>query len=206
LAELQTKAADIARELLHQIHEQLLGAGRDFEHLDSEQRHNVRIQLKKLRYATEFFSSLYPKPKVTPYLAAMKTLQDDLGTSNDVEVARKLLKRVLKQTGGKERARLSYAAGLVVGWHSHVGDGREPELIRAWDRFAACTPYWEAATAGTAEATNDLDSGATPRGGDATTPSAADTSEEPAAMHTAGTSPVRVSVRRRRAARAPHRG
>lgn len=150
-AELQTKAADIAHELLHQLYEQLLAAGADFEHLDPEQRHKVRIQLKKLRYATEFFSSLYPKRKVTPYLAAMKTLQDDLGTSNDVDVARKLLKRVLKQTGGKERARLSYAAGLVVGWHSHVSNGREQELIRAWHRFAARTPYWEAATAGAAE-------------------------------------------------------
>ncbi|MGZ9073553.1 MAG: hypothetical protein ACXW3G_11725, partial [Rhodoplanes sp.] len=54
-------------------------------------------------------------------------------------------------TGGKERARLSYAAGLVVGWHSHVSNGREQELIRAWHRFAARTPYWEAATAGAAE-------------------------------------------------------
>jgi triphosphatase len=103
-AELQTKVRDMARELLRQIHEQLLATGADFEHLDPEQRHKVRIELKKLRYATEFFSSLYPKPKVTPYLAAMKTLQDDLGTSNDIDVARKLLKRVLKQTGGKERA------------------------------------------------------------------------------------------------------
>jgi CHAD domain-containing protein len=169
-AGLQTKAADVAHELLHQIHEQLLATGADFEHLDPEQRHKVRIQLKKLRYATEFFSSLYPKPKVTPYLAAMKTLQDDLGTSNDVDVARKLLKRVLKQTGGKERARLSYAAGMVVGWHSHVGNGQEPELIRAWNRFAARTPYWEAATAGPAEDTHGADTESDATRNEATTP------------------------------------
>ena len=206
-AGLQAKASDIAHELLHQIHEQLLATGADFEHLDPEQRHKVRIQLKKLRYATEFFSSLYPKQRVTPYLAAMKTLQDDLGTSNDVDVARKLLKRVLKQAGGKERTRLSYAAGLVVGWHSHVGNGREQELIRAWHRFAARTPYWEAATAGAAEDTNRADTRAIPRGNDATTPSADGTNDEPAAIHTVGVSLARAPVRRRRAARTtPHRG
>jgi CHAD domain-containing protein len=200
-AELQTKAADIARELLHQIYEQLLAAGADFDHLDPEQRHKVRIQLKKLRYATEFFSSLYPKPKATPYLAAMKTLQDDLGTSNDVDVARKLLKRVLKQTGGgKERARLSYAAGLVVGWHSHVSNGREQGLIKAWHRFAARAPYWETATAGAAGDTNGADT----RGNDAITPSADGTSDEPAAKHTIGMPLARASVRRRRAVGVTH--
>src|SRR5512132_2668421 len=147
-SELQAGAAEIAHELLRRIYDELVAAGNDFEHLDPEHRHKVRIQLKKLRYATEFFSSLYPRRKVTPYLAAMKALQDDLGISNDVDVARKLLKRAMKRTRGKERAQLSYAAGLVVGWHSHVGNEREQELIRAWSRFAARAPYWETGAAG----------------------------------------------------------
>ena len=146
-SELQTGAAEIAHELLRRIYEELMAAGDDFEHLDPEHRHEARIQLKKLRYATEFFSSLYPRRKVTPYLAAMKALQDDLGISNDVDVARKLLKRTMKRTRGKERAQLSYAAGLVVGWHTHVGTDREQELIRAWSRFAARAPYWEMSAA-----------------------------------------------------------
>ena len=120
-----------------------MAAGDDFAHLDPEHRHRVRIHVKKLRYATEFFSSLYPRRKVLPYLAAMKALQDNLGVSNDVEVARSLLKRATKRTRGKERAQLSYAAGLVAGWHSHVGNDREHALIRAWSRFATRAPYWE---------------------------------------------------------------
>lgn len=150
--EMRGKASDIAHELLDERYQQLLSAGANFEQLDAEQRHKVRIQLKKLRYATEFFSSLYPEHKVKPYLAAMKQLQDDLGASNDVEVARKLLKRVLKQVRGKQRARLSYAAGLIVGWHSHPGDGREQNLIQAWQEFAAQPPYWETPAGEGAEA------------------------------------------------------
>jgi CHAD domain-containing protein len=203
-SELQAGAAEIAHELLRRIYEELLAAGNDFEHLDPEHRHKVRIQLKKLRYATEFFSSLYPRRRVTPYLAAMKTLQDDLGTSNDVDVARKLLKRVLKSTRGKERAQLSYAAGLVVGWHSHVGNDREQELIRAWSRFVARAPYWETGVAeGRVSAPSAADTDQAPRG------SAANDAVGPPAEGVQGATALDVprrgvpGVPRRRIARRP---
>lgn len=154
-AAIAVKAADVAHELLHNIYERLLEAGSGFDDLDAEQRHKVRIQLKQLRYATEFFATLYPKRRVTPYLEAMKSLQDQLGASNDVEVARKLLQRVVKKTHGKERARLAYAAGMVVGWHSHVGGGREEQQVEAWHRLTARPPYWEPATEAAKTAAND---------------------------------------------------
>jgi CHAD domain-containing protein len=146
-AAIGVKASEIAHHLLHDTYERMLAAGAGFEQLNSDERHKVRIQLKQLRYATEFFSTLYAKRKVTPYLTAMKSLQDQLGTNNDVDVARKLLKRVIKGTRGKERSNLAYAAGLVVGWHSQVGDGREKGVIDAWQRLVARAPYWEPLTA-----------------------------------------------------------
>jgi CHAD domain-containing protein len=200
--EMQANASDIAHELLHDRYEQLLSVGADFEQLDAEHRHKVRIQLKKLRYATEFFSSLYPEAKVAPYLGDMKALQDDLGASNDVEVARKLLKRVLKQVRGKQRARLSYAAGLVVGWHSHIGDGREQQVIEAWRRFSAQSPYWETETVDASEnATVQPDPGAIAGGDGARAPSPpiADAAREPISPVGPATTPI--SVPRRRAAR-----
>jgi triphosphatase len=156
---LQSDALHTAHDLLQQIFDDLLATGDNFEQLDPEARHKVRIQLKKLRYATEFFSSLYSKRKATPYLAAMKALQDALGTSNDVDVAKKLLRRTLKGTRGKERARLSYAAGLVVGWHGHVGDGREQQVVGAWYRLTERAPYWETPilrTSGTGSDADDI--------------------------------------------------
>ena len=144
-AAVAVKATDVSHELLHNIYERLVEAGSGFEQLNAEERHKVRIQLKQLRYATEFFSTLYPKRRVTLYLNAMKSLQDQLGASNDVEVARKLLKRVVKKTDGKQRVRLAYAAGVVVGWHSHVGADREKEQVEAWQRLISRPPYWEPA-------------------------------------------------------------
>lgn len=155
--ELRERASSVACALLDGIYAELLAAGASFEELDAAHRHEVRIVLKKLRYASEFFSSLFPPRRTAPYIAAMRELQDDLGSSNDVEVARKLLKRVLKGTRGKERAKLAYAAGLVVGWHSHIGDDRELRLVHAWQRFVARRPYWpagrtaDAARAGTGD-------------------------------------------------------
>ena len=75
-AAIAVTATDVSHELLHNIYERLVEAGSDFERLNAEERHKVRIQLKQLRYATEFFSTLYPKRRVTPYLNAMKSLQD----------------------------------------------------------------------------------------------------------------------------------
>jgi CHAD domain-containing protein len=205
-ATLQTGAINIAHDLLQHIYQDLLAAGEHFEQLDAEARHKVRIQLKKLRYATEFFSTLYPKRKVTPYLAAMKALQDDLGASNDVDVAKKLLKRALKGTRGNERARLAYAAGLVVGWHGHVGDGREQQVVGAWTRLTARAPYWEAPIPGPArrrpdtapvpQAIAEAAGSHQPEGGSDGT--AADPAET-----TAGASAASPSVARRR--RAPAR-
>ena len=209
-SELQAGAAEIAHELLRRIYDELVAAGNDFEHLDPEHRHKVRIQLKKLRYATEFFSSLYPRRKVTPYLAAMKALQDDLGISNDVDVARKLLKRAMKRTRGKERAQLSYAAGLVVGWHSHVGNEREQELIRAWSRFAARAPYWETGAAeDRVSAPTAADTDQAPResaANDAVGPPAEGVQEATAVdVPRRGAPPAGPGVPRRRIARRPRR-
>ena len=172
------KASGVARDLLHGIYEGLAAAGSNFENLDPEERHKVRIHLKQLRYATEFFSTLYSKRKVTPYLSAMKSLQDQLGVSNDVEVARKLLKRAVKGTRGKERADLSYAAGLVIGWHSHIGGDRERELVAAWQHLVVRPRYWEPVAGPTAGAAVDAGAAA---------PEAAEAASQPEALPDAGT-------------------
>ena len=37
----------------------MLKLGRDFKNLSAQERHQLRIALKKLRYTAEFFRSLY---------------------------------------------------------------------------------------------------------------------------------------------------
>jgi|APTNR8051073442_1049403.scaffolds.fasta_scaffold01491_8 CHAD domain-containing protein len=141
--QLKEPAIDLANHLLEARCADVLAAGDGFAHLAPEDRHKLRIQVKKLRYATEFFGSLYPKARLRSYLAALKMLQDQLGASNDIEVARTLLKRLVKDATGKDRRRLAYASGLVVGWHSHVSGGRETRSNEIWERFCSGVPFWE---------------------------------------------------------------
>lgn len=146
-AAMRLPAAELARTLLDQGYEETLALAGNFAELSTEERHSVRIRIKKLRYATEFFGALFARRQVVPYLAAMKALQDQLGLNNDVEVARGLLKKAPKRANGKERRDIAYAAGLVIGWHSHVSDHREQGALKAWDRFVARQPFWRPALA-----------------------------------------------------------
>ena len=54
-------------------------------------RHALRIRVKRLRYSCEFFAPAFPARRVTPYITALKTLQDILGELNDIAVGRRLL-------------------------------------------------------------------------------------------------------------------
>ncbi|MDY0389369.1 MAG: CHAD domain-containing protein [Desulfobulbus oligotrophicus] len=54
--------------------------------------HRLRIQAKKLRYAIEFFHSLYPQQDIEFLLRHLKRLQDVLGDFNDLAVQQKMLR------------------------------------------------------------------------------------------------------------------
>lgn len=133
---------DYACRLLRKRHKRVLKQGRDFEKLSDEERHRLRITLKKLRYASEFFAGLYPKARTRPYLKALKGLQDELGHLNDVVVAEALLKGLFGDGESSNSAALRAASGLVVGWYSHAVDASRPEIERRWKDFAASEPFW----------------------------------------------------------------
>ena len=65
-----------------------------FAELAPAERHQLRIALKKLRYAAEFFRSLYGEKEVAQYLKRMSALQDDLGHLNDVATAETLMDKL----------------------------------------------------------------------------------------------------------------
>ena len=61
---------------------------------DEEDRHALRIRLRRLRYACEFFAPFFPGTQYAAYLKRVKALQDLLGELNDIAVARRLLKEM----------------------------------------------------------------------------------------------------------------
>jgi len=59
--------------------------------LSAAARHRLRIDAKRLRYAVDFFSSLYDRDRAMRYATALGEIQDLLGEINDDTVARHLV-------------------------------------------------------------------------------------------------------------------
>ena len=118
--------------------------GRGFADLSVERRHGLRIELKKLRYAVDFFAGLFPSKAVRPYRRALARLQDHLGHLNDVAVAERMLGGLIERHAASptDAAGLGLAAGLVLGWHTRAVADAEPATCKDWADFTAVRPFW----------------------------------------------------------------
>jgi len=112
--------AAFASDALRRCRRQLKRAGKNWADLDAGGRHEVRKKAKTLRYATEFFASLFAEGKAgkrqVAFRDALAELQDELGALNDLEVAPILLERfgmtgVLPAPPKRERQAKIDAAG-----------------------------------------------------------------------------------------------
>lgn len=59
--------------------------------LDTEERHGLRVEVKRLRYALDLLEGLYERTAVADLVDALADLQDKLGMLNDASVAAALL-------------------------------------------------------------------------------------------------------------------
>jgi CHAD domain-containing protein len=94
--------------------------GRAVRELEPRQRHKLRIAIKKLRYATDFFAALFPgrraKKRRKAFVATLKRLQDALGNLNDIAMREKMAGELVRRSGRRSRARAEvFAVGLVTG-------------------------------------------------------------------------------------------
>jgi CHAD domain-containing protein len=132
-----------ARKLLDKQERRVLSAGSHVDRDDATAMHQLRIECKKLRYASEFFRPLFAG--MDTFISHMKGLQDLLGTMNDVAVTRHLLDELLR---GQTDQEVSVYAGGLIGWRScdfcHMlvcFDGYWEELVEAKH------PWWKKAVA-----------------------------------------------------------
>lgn len=135
----------LAERLLERRHKGVRRLGRGFATASIERRHEVRIAVKKLRYAVEFFSSLYPPTRVRPYRKALANLQEELGHLQDVATAEMLVARMAAQARGAHKAPLALAGGQLLGWYNHAVVLGDAALVARWRAFRDETPYWQAA-------------------------------------------------------------
>ena len=84
-----------ADTLLERRHRKLVKLGRGLAAATPEKRHKVRIAVKKFRYASEFFASLYSGKKSRAVIGDLSRLQTTLGDLNDLAVTERQLETVI---------------------------------------------------------------------------------------------------------------
>lgn len=113
-----------AAEQLQRRYRKVRKRGKKLAQLATRKRHKLRIQVKKLRYANEFFTELFQGKKTLrrrkKFTSALKRLQDGLGDLNDIAVDERLLARA-------SQPKRAFAAGLLTG----RDEARENEAMSA---------------------------------------------------------------------------
>jgi triphosphatase len=140
LAVLLEPAPAFADRVLTRLRRKALSQGSHFRRLSPEARHQLRIALKKLRYATEFFQGLYGKNvHHKGYIECLTKLQDSLGHDNDATMTQPFLGALAQHSVTPEVQR---AIGAVMGWQARdrIEVGRK--LRKHWRQFAAMPPFW----------------------------------------------------------------
>jgi CHAD domain-containing protein len=138
------EASDFARDELARRVKKVTRQAEKLAKLDARRRHKLRIAIKKLRYAAEFFAGLFDRRKAHKRLRRFErqlaNLQDCLGALNDIAVHQRLAGKVVGRRGGhRQRA---FAIGLVSGREqSRVAPLRDA-AEHAADRFGAVRPFW----------------------------------------------------------------
>lgn len=100
-----------ALKRLRRSHRQLLRGIRSADLFDPIERHQVRIEAKKLRYALDFLGSLWPPEALVKLTEALVQAQELLGAMNDRVSAQHLLAGASQ--GGVERLQMVLGAQLV---------------------------------------------------------------------------------------------
>jgi len=120
--------------LLERRHARVLRRGRGEKARSIEQLHALRIAVKKLRYAVEFFASLYPDAKLKAFREQLAKLQDCLGTINDASAMRRFVEQAVPAP-----ARLG---ALVEGWSARAVRDERERLRVLWEAFRPQQKFW----------------------------------------------------------------
>ena len=114
--------------------------------LDARQRHKLRIAIKKLRYAGDFFGPLLQNPKTTRHLSTfqdrLKDLQDHLGALNDIQVHQKLVPKLALGKSQPKTSRRVFSAGVVSGREQSEIEPLLSAAIIDARKFAKVRPFW----------------------------------------------------------------
>jgi len=113
--------------------------GRRFNKLSLRKRHRVRVALKKLRFASEFFEPIFGKRKVKRYEKQLALLQKLLGKDSDMITTAALLQELLEASPSRS---LAHAAASLRKWQAKERRAAAPQARKAWVKLKAMQRFW----------------------------------------------------------------
>jgi len=139
-----------AAEQLSRRRKRIRRKGAKIAQLSPEQLHRLRIQVKKARYAAEFFSSTYSGKRsarrCTRILKSLGQLQNCLGGINDVVTRKSLfadiIARPARRLSAEQNRHRAYAAGLIIGDQQARIERLLECAQKAYFRFDRAKAFW----------------------------------------------------------------
>ena len=139
-AALEANVRELARQALDRRWKAAKKCAKGIGTLSTEQRHELRKALKKQRYVSEIFSSLFPDGRVARFRGALKCLQDDFGRLNDAAMIEATLGGQEAPGAGDPDAQR--AAGRVIGAALAEAAHLLPRAVEDWRALAGYGPFW----------------------------------------------------------------
>jgi triphosphatase len=130
LSRLTEPAKTFAATNLNRMHVKLTKHGKNLGGLAPHKRHQIRIELKKLRYAVDLFAGLFASGRLTDHRRITAKLQDQLGSFNDLITAHEMAARLDNAVPATH-----YAAGIITGWCGRGARLDDKNLAVLWKKF-----------------------------------------------------------------------
>lgn len=133
------KLVNVAARTLNKLHKQLLRHNENLTDMPPEYRHATRIASKKLRYAAEFFMSLYPTKDCAKFIKILAQVQECLGQINDIIVAEKLLDEL---NGPQPYAQSEEVIQLFKQSNTSSATHNISKINPIWKQLTNAKPFW----------------------------------------------------------------
>ncbi|MGY8708684.1 CHAD domain-containing protein [Bradyrhizobium sp. 18BD] len=120
------RIAAYAAEVLDRRIRKARKQGKHLNDLDPTQRHKLRIKIKKIRYAVDFFESLYSdrdRKQLASLAGRLKQIQSALGSLNDFTTHRELATEAALAAPPANRRAQAFASGFIVGQEREAAHG-----------------------------------------------------------------------------------
>lgn len=105
--------------------------------------HDLRVRLKQLRYAAEFFAPLFDAKAIKRYVSKVGQAQDQLGYLNDVHIACTLMLDWADATPA-----LAGAVHFLIGWHASLSERMRRRARVDIEMTIRDAPPWKKARSG----------------------------------------------------------